>query len=220
MAVLFSTIPNRCFSWPFRCDPLPFRFPAVQGYSVPYPRTPVLCCSISTHICAFPLRVGAFPWAAIPVHCNTFPSHSMAYQCNSGSEQFTSFPSRCFSQLIRCDSPPTIASAYLFAAFPALSKSGLCKSHAELIWAIPRLSCASFRFASANQNDAVPFPSGALLCLCVTDHAIPKRFNAILAMPMLGQAKQIWLCNSISSLSLRFRSISPLFKSFAAYTIP
>lgn len=184
---------------------------SLQLMAVPVPCGSWLFRSLSAHSGSVLFLCPAFLRDSVACRCLSMgchsgsmqhvskPFHFSARQCNSGSEQFTPFPSRCFSQLIQCDSPPTISSAYLFAAFPALSKSGLCKSHAERSLAIPRLSCASFRFSAANQNDAVPFPSGALLCLCVADYAISKRFNAVLAMPMLGQAKQIWLCNSLAA---------------------
>lgn len=69
---------------------------------------------------------------------------------------------------------------------------------------------------------AIPTQNFATLLrsLAVRNVAFPKRFNAVWAIPKRRQAKQIWLCNSVSLLSLRFRGLSPLFKSFAAYAIP
>lgn len=70
-------------------------------------------------------------------------------------------------------------------------------------------------YAMPTQNFAT-----LLRSLAVRNVAFPKRFNAVWAIPKLRQAKQVWLCNAVSLLSLRFRGLSPLFKSFAAYAIP
>lgn len=167
----------------FCAVPKLFRSKHLRFVSVPFHGLPFRCQ-------AHPLTSASLLFPADPVQFNAFPSHSLAWPISAVPLLVCAIPSRCFPQLIRCDSPPSVATAYLFAAFPSRSKSELCKSNAELSWAIPRLISASFRFAPAD-------PITTVLCL----------FNPV-------------LCFAFATQTMQFRCVSMLIHSFAINSVP
>ena len=172
-----------------------FRFVSVPFHGLPFHRLALYFISASQRFNAF------------PVQFNTFPSHSFAFQSNSSSKLFSSYPPRCLSQLRRCDSPSISARSEHICAMQIPCAS---------VYAIPRLSSASFRFSAADPITTVLYLCYPPLCFAFATNSLAILMpcvsmlflcSAVDAIPMLCQAKQVWStqCQSNASLAMQFR---------------